>query len=100
MKFENNGNKLGFLHKKIPMNHTALAYWVSLDEFSSRIEELISNGISIEAQPVFEIMKEIYLRYEAEKEKSFDKPDFNFYLARRGIESIWELISGSKEGWR
>ena len=100
MVFNNNDNKLGFLHKKLDMNHTALAYWISLDEFSERIEAMIADGISIEPQPVFEIMKDIYIRYEKEREESPDKLDFNFYLARGGIKSLWKSMTGSTEGWR
>ena len=72
----------------------------SNDEFSERIEAMIADGISIEPQPVFEIRKDIYIRYEKEREESPDKLDFNFYLARGGIKSLWKSMTGSTEGWR
>lgn len=93
-------NNLGFLYKKLNINRTALAYWISLEEFSNKIEEQMNRGISIDEHVVLRIMQEIYLKYEELRKNTFVKPDFNYYLARRGIESLWLSITGHKDGWK
>lgn len=93
------GSEIGFLHKKLNINHTSLAYWIENEEFSEKIQEAKEAGITITERMVFEIMRDIYIRYQAKRDSSNKKPEFNFYLAKKAIVSLWFSITGTKSGW-
>ena len=96
----NRSINLDFLHKLCrDSHHMSIAYWIENEEFYTVISSKVVSGTTIDKKMVFDTMKRIYLENE-ERRKSGDSPDFNFYLARQGIKSVWKSISGSSEGWR
>lgn len=89
-------NNLNFLHFRCSqMSHKALDYWISVPEFAERIRFMISKGVYIDKQSVFEVMRSIYLDHEKAQDQSF-----RFGIALLGVESLWRSISGTKKGWR
>lgn len=96
------GNKdLGFLHKICKdVNHTALVYWIENEKFAVKIRDLMKSGVDIDTKSVFNIMRDIYIEYDKIKKESPEKPNFNFYLARRALETLWFSLTGTKTGWR
>lgn len=100
MVFNNNGNKLGFLHKTFPnVDHRALQYWIDNEDFSERLLPKAANGTHIDERTVFETMRDIYFANERIRESGV-KPNFQFHMARNGIKSLWKSMTGSSEGWR
>lgn len=91
---------IGFLHKICKdINHTALSYWINNKEFSNSIQELMESGVCIDSKMVFNIMRDIYIKYDNIRKESLDQPDFNFYLARRAVEGLSEGLTGDKDQW-
>lgn len=96
-----NKKELGFLHKVCKgVNHTALSYWIENEDFAYEIRKLMESSVCINTKLVFDIMRNIYIKYDKVRHESPAKPDFNFYLARRAIESLWFSMTGNKTGWR
>ena len=92
---------LAFLHHVCEgVNHTSLNYWISNDEFAERIRYMMSCGLTIDKQTVFETMRSLYLDYEATRGATGKDVKFDFRLARWAITSLWKSLTGTKEGWR
>lgn len=82
------------------MNKPSLRYWISVPEFAERIRYMKSCGVTIDKQVVFEAMRSIYLDYEKTDEYAGKKRNFGYNGARKGIVTLWESMTGTKEGWR
>ena len=93
--------RLSFLHDLLPLRHRKINEWIFDDEFATEIEALIKDGFHIDSRIVFLIMRRIYLEKEKKREENPQKFDnFDFKIARSGIVSLWENLTGSREGWR
>lgn len=90
---------LSFLHKKLNIkNHPSLAYWISIDEFANRVREIIPTNNLIGERTVFEIIKPIYLKHQENAENE-GKSVFNLHLARKLVNELSIILTGSKDGW-
>lgn len=81
-------NHLGFMFRRISVSGTSLAYWLTVPEFRNEILRVISSGATVDNKFVYDTMKNIYSRYETLRENSVEKPEFNYRLARSGINQI------------
>lgn len=94
-----NNEDIMFLYKKINISHTALAYWISNDEFAREIRILKNSNITINESVVFDIMHRIYMKYVELRMVSAEKPNFNYRLAKKGLSSLWFSMTGKRDGW-
>ena len=93
--------KLSFLHSSLPLSGIKVDIWIFDDDFAAEIEKLIKDGFRIDSRTVFLIMRRIYLEKEKKREENPEKFDnFDFKIARSGLVSLWENLTGSREGWR
>ena len=92
---------LSFLYRALPLRGVEVNEWIFDDDFATEIEALIKDGFRIDSRTVFLIMRRIYLEKEKKREENPQKFDnFDFKIARSGIVSLWENLTGSREGWR
>lgn len=90
-------HRLNFMFKKISVSKMSLVYWLTLPEFEAEMLTRLDNKEPIDNQVVYESMKRIYAKWESLRKDSNIKPDFNYSLARRGINQIEKSISDNKQ---
>jgi len=55
----NKNEDIVFLYKKVNMSRSALAYWITNDEFAAEIRKLKGSNTTISERVVFDIMHRI-----------------------------------------
>lgn len=90
-------HRLNFMFKKISVSKMSLVYWLTLPEFEAEMLAKLDNKEAIDDRVVCESMKRIYAKWERLRDNSNEKPDFNYSLARRGINQIEKSISDNKQ---
>ena len=101
LEFVGEKNSLDFLYNTcFGISKVAMEYWISVPEFAERIRYMVSCGVWVDRQVVFETMRSLYLDFEKTKQYTGKRNGFNFRLAKLGIESLWRSMTGTKEGWR
>ena len=95
----NKNEDIMFLYKKVNMSRSALAYWITNDEFAAEIRKLKGSNTTISERVVFDIMQRIYKAYVELRAVSEQKPDFNYRLAKKGLSSLWFSMTGKRDGW-
>lgn len=90
--YTNAKERLGFLFKKISMPKPMLAYWLTVPEFLNKINDLAFKGVTIDNELVYEIMKEIYARKDAEGNK-----DFKFRIGNRSLKQLEKVLGMNRE---
>ena len=95
-----NNNEMGFLYKKLKgfVTPALLEYWLSIPEFYDEIIRIKGTDTKIDADLVFQIMRDIY------NEKLNDSAagvqvDFRFSQARRCLRVLSEKLTGSRDNW-
>ena len=98
-KSTNIPNRIGFLFKTSDAPKVSLAYWVTVPEFVEEISNAINNGISINDEYIFNVMKRIYAQKD-ELRKQGTGVDFSFRLSRRSLRILSEKIYGNRDSWK
>lgn len=77
-----------FMYKRCSCAGPQMAYWLSVAEFRTKLDELILSGVEISDEIVLPIMEEIYEAKRADKKQT----GFAAGCAKRGINQIKKAI--------
>lgn len=94
---------LGFMYGKISVKPAVMYIWLNYPDFVREIETLISKGITIDNQSVYEVIKGIYFPLRRERELyGLDKNKdgaLNHSKTRKGLRDLCTVLYGNPDKW-